>query len=85
MKGMASRVRFAAAATCKGMGTQYHWVTGLTKEEREFARNGGILLVETRRPCGGNHGTTLRQIRDNGKGFKVPDGEVLRLVQRGLS
>lgn len=76
-------IQFAEHGECKGIGIRYHWATGLSPEERDFVKGGGVLLVETGRPCGGNHGTALRQIVYNGRWrYRVPDEAILTIVSQ---
>jgi len=57
----------------------YKTVHGLTPEERQHAREGGIVLITDCPMAGGNHGTTIRQVKFHGGRYyhRVPSEQTL--------
>jgi hypothetical protein len=44
-------------------GTAFRVVKGLTKEEKDYCKNGGVVIVRTNCLSGGNHGTYFRKVK----------------------
>lgn len=72
---------------CRGFGSDpYKWVSGLTAEERETVRSGGLVVVDSGHPCDGKNGTTLRKVvlRGNRWTRRCLSSEELQLVAEVL-
>ena len=77
-------VFFSTTAVQTGFGSaKWKKVTFLTKEERAAVRAGDVVLFDSGRPCGGNHGTTLRMVLDRGSYRfqpRVPDDGLIEII-----
>jgi len=81
------RIAFADHAVCRGWGSDpWKWVSGLTPAEKEFVKDGGILLVDGCPRSGGGNGTgtTLRRVVcKNGRWVhRLPDDATIAAVER---
>ena len=60
-------------AKCSGYGTdRFKSVVGLDKDERQWVKDGIVVVVENCRPLGGNHGDRVRAVtfkRVNGRNY----------------
>lgn len=84
-------IHFSATASQKGFGSDfYKSVVGLTKEEREKAKAGEIIVFLSRL-SGGNHGTPWRYVTFDNQYSKnryyprVPSPELLERIALEVS
>jgi len=74
------KIKISKTAYSKGFGhAPYKTVHGMSPDEREHCRNGGVVLFNSRRLSGGNHGTPWRIVYARGVKFYhcVPDSDIL--------
>ena len=85
---MAQKIIVSNTAYSRGFGSvRWKTVSGLTKGEKNHARNGGVVLFTGNPRSGGGNGTgtTVREVvaHSNGKFYhRVPSADILR--QAGL-
>ena len=79
-------LRWAEKAQCRGYGSEpYKSVVGMTKDEVEFVKAGGILLIDGCPPSGGGNGSgttiryvkTYKSVRGTRYAHRVPTEEML--------